>query len=118
MDLRKNILIAVLSLAIAPVALACDYPMKPELPNGASASKDDMLSAQKSVKEYMATMETYLTCIDTEEKATIASGDFSDEEKVNREAALNKKYNAAVEEMELIAARFNEEVRDYKAQGQ
>ena len=41
-------------------------------------------------------------------------GDLSDEEKVTREAALTKKYNAAVQEMELIAARFNEQVRDYK----
>jgi len=31
-----------------------------------------------------------------------------------REEMLVKKHNAAVEDMEKVAARFNEEVRDYK----
>jgi hypothetical protein len=118
MDFKKTLLIAALSLFFAPLALACDYPKKPELPNGSSASRDDMLTAQKAVKEYMANMETYLGCIDKEEKELIAESEFSDEEKTSREAALNKKYNAAVEEMELLAARFNEQVRDYRAQSE
>ena len=116
MHFKKTLLTAALSLFIAPLALACDYPRKPDLPNGSSATKDDMLTAQRAVKEYMANMETYLSCIDKAEKDLVAASDFSDEEKTSREAALNKKYNAAVEEMELLAARFNEQVRDYRAQ--
>ncbi len=101
------------------MAFACDYPSKADIPNGATASKDEMLAGQRSVKEYMARMEAYLACIDQEEKDSVAAIDEqSDEEETNREAAFNKKYNAAVEEMELVAARFNEEVRAYKAQGQ
>jgi hypothetical protein len=44
--------------------------------------------------------------------------ELSEEDRASREAAFTKKYNAAVEEMELIAAQFNEEVRAYKAQSQ
>ena len=103
----------------APAAFACDYPRRPDLPIGSKASKDDMLEGQRAVKTYMASMEEYLSCIDKEEKEILASmGDLSEEEKVSREAALNKKYNAAVEEMELLAARFNEQVRSYKEQSQ
>lgn len=110
-------LIAAVLLAFAPTVFACDYPRKPDLPIGSKATKEDMLNGQRSVKDYMASMEAYLACIDKEEQETLATlGDLSDEEKVNREAALTKKYNAAVQEMELVAARFNEQVRDYKDQ--
>ena len=43
--------------------------------------------------------------------------DPSDDELASREAAITKKYNAAVEDMELKGARFNEQVRAYKDQG-
>ncbi len=106
-------------LVAAPLAYGCDYPRRPDLPVGSKASKDEMLEGQRSVKAYMASMEEYLTCIDQQEQEIVASmGELSEEEKVNREAALNKKYNAAVEEMELLAARFNEQVRSYKEQSQ
>ena len=117
MQLQMKSLIAIAVLFLAPTAFACDYPRKPDLPVGSKASKDDMLTGQRSVKTYMASMEEYLACIDKEEQETLASmGELSDEEKVSREAALTKKYNAAVQEMELLAARFNEQVRDYREQ--
>jgi hypothetical protein len=117
MSINIKIAIAATISFIAPVALACDYPKRANLPNGSTASKEDMLAGQRSVKAYMATMEEYLACIDEKKKNTDAELiDSSDEERARREAANNKKYNAAVEEMELTAARFNEEVRAYKAQ--
>ncbi len=77
-----------------------------------------MRAGQKSVKAFMASMEEYLVCIEEEkEEAVAVLADPGDEELASREAAFNKKYNAAVEDMELIAARFNEQVRVYKAQG-
>lgn len=98
-------------------AFACDYPARAELPNGATASKEEMLAGQRSVKDFMAAMEAYLSCIDTEEKDAVAALEISDEEKASREANFTKRYNAAVEEMELVAAKFNEEVRAYREQG-
>lgn len=98
-----------------PLAFACDYPKRADIPNGTTATKDEMIDGQRAVKDYMATMETYLACIEKEENDTLASmPDISEEDRTSRRAALTKKYNAAVEEMELVAARFNEEVRAYK----
>ena len=78
-----------------------------------------MLAGQKSVKDYIAKMEEYLACIEQEETDTVAGmPELSEEEKTNRRAALNKKYNAAVEEMELVAAQFNEQVQAYRAQSE
>ena len=109
--------IAAAIIAISPAALGCDYPKRVEIPNGVTASKDEMLAGQRAVKEYMAAMDEYLACIEQEENATLATmADITEEERKNRSVALTKKHNAAIEEMELTAARFNEAVRDYKAQ--
>jgi len=119
MVFRMKLTAAVALLAITPAAFACDYPRKPEIPVGSKASKDEMLNGQRSVKEYIAEMEAYLECIAKEEQETVAAmGELSEEEKVSREAALSKKHNAAVDEMNLVAARFNEEVRSYKDKGE
>ena len=112
--------LAIVSLMFSsPLALACDYPQRVKIPNGATATKDEMIDGQRAVKDYMASMDEYLACIDKEEKDTLATmSEISDEEREVRAAALVKTHNAAVEEMELIAARFNEEVRAYKAKSE
>lgn len=116
--MKLKFAIAATILFFSPFAFACDYPQRAELPNGSTATKESMLAGQKSVKRYMAEMEEYLACIDQAEKdAVIALMDPTDDELASREAAITKKYNAAVEEMELTAARFNEQVRAYKEQG-
>ena len=108
--------IAVALLLASSIAFACDYPPRADIPNGATATKEDMLNGQKSVKAYMSAMDEYLACLEAEEKETVAGmPEISDEERANREAALTKKHNAAVDDMELVAARFNEAVRAYKA---
>lgn len=103
-------------IAMSPTALGCDYPKRAKVPNGATATKQEMLEGQQQVKAYMAAMDEYLACIEKEESETQASmPELTEEERSVRSAALTKKHNAAVEEMELIAARFNEAVRAYKA---
>ena len=106
-------------LFASPLAFACDYPARAKLPIGATASKDDMLAGQKSVKAFMASMEEYLTCIENVEQEAVAALEApNDEELAKLKTANVKKYNAAVEDMELVAARFNDQVRAYKAKGQ
>lgn len=111
------ITIAAAIIAISPSALGCDYPKRVDIPNGVTASKDEMLAGQRAVKDYMAAMEDYLACLEREEEATLtAMPDITEEERTARSSNLTKKHNAAIEEMELTAARFNEAVRAYKAQ--
>jgi hypothetical protein len=100
----------------AQSALACDYPERVTVPNGTTATKEDMLAGQRGVKKFVADMEVYLDCIVEEEKTARASiVDISPEDEQQREDLLNKKYNAAVDEMERIAAQFNVEVQAYRA---
>ena len=103
-------------LLFAANAWACDYPSRIEVPNGETATKEEMIEVQRSVKDYVATMEAYLDCLLEEEKAArVQIENLSPEDEQLREDLLNKKYNAAVDEMEVIVARFNAEVQAYKA---
>jgi hypothetical protein len=101
-----------------PLALACDYPERTSIPNGNTATKDEMVAGQKGVKKFMADMETYLACIEEEDAQNRAGIEEPDPiVEAQRDEMLVKKHNAAVEDMEKVAAAFNEEVRAYKAQG-
>ena len=100
----------------APVALACDYPERVTVPNGGSATKDEMVAGQRGVKKFMVDMEEYLECIEEEDKLDRAGIEERDPiVDAQRDEMLVKKHNAAVEDMEKVAAHFNEEVRQYKA---
>ena len=95
----------------------CVYPERVLIPNGNTATKDDMLEGQRGVKKYVSEMEVYLDCIVEEERqAREAIADLAPEVEQEREDMLNKKYNAAVDEMERVAAQFNAEVQAYRAQ--
>lgn len=107
--------ISVALLLVAQGALACDYPQRIDVPNGATSSKEDMIAGQKSVKAYMAMMEAYLACIEADEaQAVLGLGEIDEDTKRQRADMFNKKYNAAVEEMNLVAEEFNMQVRAYK----
>ncbi|MEQ9561954.1 MAG: hypothetical protein RLN69_05490 [Woeseiaceae bacterium] len=112
-----NQVIAMSALALlAQSGFACEYPANVSMVNGTTATKEEMIATQAAVKKYVADMEAYLTCIVDEEKSARALiSDIETEEEQQREEMLNKKYNAAVEQMERVAAEFNSEVQAYKA---
>ena len=102
-------------IIFAPTALACDYPQRIEIPNGSSATKDEMVAGQSGVKKFMADMEKYLKCIEDEDNRNRAGIEEPDPiVEAQRDEMLVKKHNAAVEDMEKVAALFNDEVRSYK----
>jgi len=103
----------------AQAAFSCDYPNRVLIPNGNTATKEDMLEGQRAVKQFVADMEVYLKCIEDEETAARnAIEEMTPEQEEERETVFNKKYNAAVDEMERTAAQFNAEVQAYRAQSQ
>ena len=113
---------AVLLLASGVTAqAACVYPQAPQnIPNGATATKQQMLEAQAKIKEYSsAVQDTYLTCLDTELAAQVAALDPADPERSQKELALKsiqaKKHNAAIDELTALAARWSEEIKDFNA---
>lgn len=118
----RQIKFALLGLALAgTVSMAgeCVQPEAPVLPDGASASMEDMLNGQKSVKTFQAANVEYMKCLETEFTAAEASAQQgSDEDKKAGKAVYDKSvdaYNAAVSKEEEVAGQFNTEIREYKA---
>jgi hypothetical protein len=114
-----TIFAASLLLFAAQAAIACDYPARPSIPEGASASKDDLLAAKSSVQKYMEEVDAYLICIESAEKAAIAELDNPTEEELQRrDEMLNKRFDAANEEKALVGEQFNQQIRAYNAKVQ
>lgn len=97
----------------------CVYPRQPgNFPDGNTATKEEMLAANGQVKQYMADMDVYMSCLtDKEPKVdpqVTLSADQKKEVARAQEAAV-KKHNAAVADEEAVAARFNVQLRAYNA---
>jgi hypothetical protein len=76
-----------------------------------------MVNGMKTIKEYNNAVTTYLSCLETEMNTRIeAAGPDAPADQVEQIKAIHtKRHNAAVEELESNAARFNEQVKVYKA---
>jgi hypothetical protein len=96
----------------------CIYPKAPgSIPDGATASEQQMIDGMKAVKEYNTQVTAYLSCLDMEMQARIdaAGADASADQVAQIRAITAKRHNAAVEELEAHASRFNEQVKAFKA---
>lgn len=112
-----RIVIAAVVLGMPAISFACDYPERPTLPDGGTASKDDMIAAQTAVKGFLADVDDYLSCIEQEEKDAAAALDNPDEETLKRrDELLSKRFDAANEEKFLFGEQWNQQVRAYNTQ--
>ena len=105
----KFVLTTALLLTSSLSIAECSRPTAPELPDGATADMPTMVEGQKAVKAYVAGTEAYLDCLTAEE------GEAGGEADPDAELARVGMHNAAVDEMDAVAAKFNEEIREYKA---
>jgi len=96
----------------------CPYPAAPDkLPDGATATLQDMLAGQKAVGDYNKAVNEYVTCIDKEVEDKIAAGGdkLKPEQKADMQRVETQKHNAAIDQLQSVADRFNEQVKVYKA---
>lgn len=104
-------------LAAAQAHAACNYPVAPgKFPDGNQASKEEMLTAKSQVVQYNKDMESYLSCIQGEFDAKVAAETTATpEQKAEMARVQEQKHNAAVQELQSVADRFNEQLRVWKA---
>src|SRR5882724_4037170 len=103
------------ALAAGQAYGACTYPPPPDkLPDGATASRDDMLAGKRKVTEFDQAISAYNTCLQKEADEAIGRLAADDKERDSKKGDIQKmadqKHNAAVEADESIAARFNEQL--------
>ena len=119
MNRLSRITLATTLLLASTISLACDYPARPHIPDGSTASKEDMLAAKNGVQEFMAAVDEYLRCVETEEQAKIAAMNNPDDAELQeRDAALTRTFDAANDEKALVGDQFNQQVRAYNAKRQ
>lgn len=116
MTIKTTIAIGGLLMLAAPLALACEYPERPSIPDGSTASKDQMLAAKDDVSTYLAGVDEYLTCLESSEKTAVAEMENPDPSELQRrDEMLGKKFDAANDEKALVGEEFNQQVRAYNA---
>ena len=107
--LKSCVLAAVASSYAYVAAAACEHPAAIAVPDGKASTMAQMLAAQQQVKAYQTAMNEFLACIDSE---LAAEGEQAPED---FKSLMFARHDAAVAEMEGVAAAFNEQVRAYKA---
>lgn len=115
---------SILAMALGAALLSgtayadCTYPPAPtKMPDGASATLEEMVAGQKSVKDYDKAIKEYVDCIDKEldEKITKGGDKLKPEQKSDMQKVEAQKHNAAIDQLQSVADRFNEQVKAYKA---
>jgi hypothetical protein len=92
--MKKLACLSILGAAFMAPAYACSPPPSAPavIPDGKSASMDQMIATKREVDQFKKEMEAYLGCVKDAPKADFAQA-----------------------ELQRVATRFNAEVRAYKA---
>ena len=117
MTKMTKLLVSLALVFVAPFALACDYPAPPkDMPDGATATKEEMLDGVKAISAYQEKMTEYLTCIEADQIVAQQAFAEDDEESESRSKSnFDKRYNAAIDDQTKTVEQFNLEIRTYKS---
>ena len=114
---RGFLLASVLVLAGTPVFAAdCVEPYAPAIPNGTTATKDQMLNTQDEVKAFIKASDNYQECILLDiqtQKAALARDQKTIDQGVVDRATASIDRNQR--EKERVGAEYNVAVRAYAA---
>lgn len=95
---------------------ACTYPIAPgKIPDGNTATKEEMLVSKREVTQYDADMKIYVECIQAEYLADVAAQpDASKQQKADLERKNSQKQDAALAEVKDVVERFNVQLNTWK----
>ena len=102
-------LLAAIASGYGLAAAACEPPAPVPMPDGATATREQMLAAQAQVRAYQTAMNEFVACIDSEAEAQ------GEQAPAEFKALMVERHNTAVAEMEGVAAAFNDQLRAFRA---
>jgi len=100
---------------------ACVYPHAPEPPpDGNTATRDQMIAAKHDFDRFNGEMNVYLDCLKLESDTAMPKDPSkltADEKKKadEQQKILAQKNNAAVDDLQAVVGRFNEQLKIFKA---
>jgi len=107
--------------AAAHAQAACVYPRAPDAPpDGNTATREQMIAAKHDFDRFNGEMNVYLDCLKLESDTAVPKDPSkltADEKKQAAEAQkiLAQKNNAAVDDLQAVVGRFNEQLKIFKA---
>ena len=106
---KRILALAALSAACAVSLQAqaddCRLPPAPsKIPDGSTATQQEMITAMETIRQYNSDVQTYLKCLDFEVRQNQLGADD--------QMSL---HNAAVEQLTRIADEFNAQVKTFKS---
>jgi hypothetical protein len=107
-------------IAVGPAYADCTYPKSPDkLPDGATATRADMMTAQKQMQAYNDAVKKYQDCLQADYDAAVhkAGDSLKKEQKDSMYKIMVQKSNSAQDEVEALTQRFNEQIRAYNNKG-
>ena len=106
----------VAALVTGQAHAACTYPRAPErIPDGATATLDEMRASQQEVKAFDAAITAYQSCLEKQFNDTVAAQpDMTPEARAELEKIRDQKMNAAVDEAQAVADRLNLQIRSWR----
>src|SRR3954469_927474 len=104
---KKLCLVMLASAFTLPAFADCALPTAPgKVPDGSSAKEPEMVAAMQTLKQYDSDVNTYVKCLEFEAK----------QNRLSREEQA-RRHNQAMDSLTATAAKFNEQVRLFKAKG-
>jgi hypothetical protein len=106
----NGLLIAGALLAAGAARAACEIPAPvASIPDGATATEQELLATQTAIQAYVAAMDRYIAC---ENEQLQTSGENAAAEFL---FMMTTRIESARNEVDTIATRFNDAVRAFRA---
>jgi hypothetical protein len=120
--LASSLAIAAWVVAAQASAAGCTYPKAPDnIPDGSTASKEEMIVGMKAMRAYNDLIKQYTDCLKSEHDDQVGKLDpsLAADKKAAQTAELDKvlaqKNDAAVDEAQAVTTRFNDQIKAYNA---
>jgi hypothetical protein len=102
---KKSVLCTIASLFALPVLSDCKLPPAPsKVPDGNTAQEQEMMAAMQTLKKYNTDVNNYIKCLEFE----------ANQNRLSRDEQA-RQHNAAIDTLQTVAAKFNEQVRLFKS---
>ena len=113
MRTRTPIIISALFVLLSNnINADCNYPKKNfVVPSGSKATEAEMVEVMGKVKTYQADLESYRTCLEDELKHVSPDLEAYDD----IEGMMTAKFNASVEDEEMLAEDWGAAVKAFKS---
>lgn len=108
--------IALIGTFLAQDSFACEKPGGISLPNGSTATEQEMVAAGNRFHQFMVNMQLYQVCLDDEaNRLRLRLNDQSKQQITLRENKYASLHNAASAAMKQTTEAFNRVVEAYQA---